>query len=254
MSTWTPTRFPYGVSTAPRGHPLGNYPHPNPVSAHYYENDFDSYIAADWTVTQSAGSTALVAGNGGRLLLSTAAAGADIQANIKNPAAFSFTPGQQFWFMSRFQLSDAAASVLQIGMQTGGGALTPTDGVFFTKATAVSALVLNIRAAGVSTLIQMGNVITANATDYVVAFYYDGRSSPTMYAWAGPASATAGASVGNQFNSFSAFWTSLQSPASLANLPAPATLLSQAMAVQATPAVVKTLNVDYIIAANEVLR
>ena len=69
-----PTRFGGGVTTALDTEPLGEFVLPDMTKAHVYFEDFDYYVAANWTVTvieAGAGSAAqaLTDLDGGNLLL-----------------------------------------------------------------------------------------------------------------------------------------------------------------------------------------
>lgn len=253
-----PQRSPSGISTAPKFHPLGNLPHPNPFQVAAYENDFFTYAAADWTVTATGGgTTALTAGNGGRILQTTGASINDLQGNAKLPACLAFAAGQQFWFMWRGQV-DSLLAVMQVGVQTGGTIQAPTDGVYFNKPSG-SAVNLILRAASTSTTIAMTGLTVAAATDFFLAFYYDGRTiTPSLHAWAGPVSALVGPTQGNYFNSESAYFTSQVAAGganpvnSIANLPT--ANLSPAFSVLASTAVIRTMNTDYLMAVAEINR
>lgn len=253
-----PTRFTSGLSTAPSWHPLGNYKRPNPFFTADYFTDFMTYAAGDWTVTTSTGSTALAAGLGGKVVQTTSAGANDIQANLKNPAAFAFTAGNQFWFMWRGQYDNQLAA-LQIGVQAGGTAFAPTDGVYFTKAGATGVVNLNIRKASVSTVVAMTGLTMAAATDYILAFYYDGKTvNPSLQAFAGPASSTARATSADTFNSVSAYFNSMiaaggPNPTNvLTNLPI--VNVAPIIGVQASTAAIRTMTSDYLLASCEVTR
>jgi len=234
MSVVKATPFPNGVNNQRPNSPLGNFPIPSPLSAHILIDDFDNYTAAQWTVTTTTGTTALLAGNGGLVIQSTAATLNDIQANVKTPAAFQITAGQDAWFVWRGNLANALDNTLQVGLQAGGTFLAPTDGVYFTKAAAATSVNLVIRAASVSTTVAMPVFAFANATNATLAWYYDGAK---VTAWAGTA---------NQY-------VSTVSTTVLTNLPT-ATVLSPAYGLSAGSAAVRTLTTDYILAANELTR
>jgi hypothetical protein len=51
------TRYSNGLSTARSTAPFGNYTHPDPTDQHAYENDFNTYVAGDWTITVVGSST-----------------------------------------------------------------------------------------------------------------------------------------------------------------------------------------------------
>jgi len=239
-----PVRFPRGLSTAPSYAPLGWYPRPSPFHTHQYDNDFDTYNAADWTLAATTGTTALTAGNGGLVIQTTAATAADIQHNLKNPAAFATQAGQGLWFMWRGQVSSVTDQLAIMGLQAGGTAFAPVDGIFFTKAAAATAFVLNIRAAGVSTTLTLPGLVIAAATNYALAFYYDGDRSVT--AWGGQITNP------GTINSVALSYLGTIGTMTLTNLPT--VNLGVSFGTQNGASVLRTMTTDYIMAANEIVR
>jgi hypothetical protein len=248
-----PVRYPNGVAAAPRLTLFGDMPIPHGIRAHEYSNDFDQYVAADWTITTSTGSNALTSGNGGRLLLSTAAGAADIQAITKNPGAFAFVAGSPVWFSCLFQTNDLASDV-RAGLVTGGTPFAPTDGVFFESVTATGVTSLNIKTGGATTTIA-AVATRAAATDIVLGFYYDGAATPTLYVYssAGLSQTAFGqpAPMGGQIVAEAGALATVTTNV-LTNLPA--SVLSPMIAIRATPVAIKTCSVDYLYAANAIAR
>lgn len=252
------TRFPWAVSTSGPGTLLGNFKIPNPLDPYVFVDDFSSYVAADWTVTTAGGgSTALAAGNGGRVLQTTGAAGSDIQFNLKNPAAFKFVAGCQFWFVWGGKITDLA-SILQVGVQAGGTALAPTDGVFFNKAAGSANVDLVIRAASVSTTISAVTTLAAD-TDAALGFYYNGAATPTLYVFSStPVQGTQVAFSNNPpyyIGGVQVYGVGAQSPISqsLANLPTANVAPGFGIGGSAATAA-ETMNTDYILCSTEILR
>lgn len=183
MPHMTPTRYPNGVATEPKDTVLGNYSYPNPLRLNHLEDDFLRYAAADWTVTATTGTSALAAGPGGLITQTTAAALNDIQHNLKNPAHISIVAGNQVWFAVNLKATTAATSGLICGLQGGGTAFAPTDGIYFTKAAASASISLVINVA--STAVTIANVATlSNATGLTLGFWLDGKANPTLYVYA----------------------------------------------------------------------
>lgn len=244
MST---SRLTQGLSIQPKGQLLGELPLPNPVRLHGYFNDFDQYVAGDWTVTTTTGTSALVAANGGVLRQTTSASSNDIQGNQKLPAAFAFVAGAQLWFGVLVTAAANATSVLRAGLMTGGTVLAPTDGVYWSKA-AAGAWDFNVKTGGATTTLAGIGGTPTDAVPLALGFYYNGSTSnPTLYAYsstgmtlpsfAGSAINTGGAIVGSPV---------------LTNLPA--SLLAPTIAIQTSTAAIKTVDWDYLVAANEVNR
>lgn len=251
MPNSTPTRFPFGVNNVVKPSLLGNYPNPNPLTTHEYSNDFDSYVAGDWTVT---GTQALTAGNGGLLTGTSAGGGADIAGIIKNPTSFRFTQGLQTWFMWNGQIA-ALTQVLQVGLQFGGTIMAPTDGVYFTKAAASADVNLVMRVGGVSTTIAAVTTM-AIATRTTLGYYFDGRANPTLYVFSStpvPAQVVQGQPYwtgGVTVNSVGAL---APVNTSLAGVPYDVNL-AIAIGFQESAAGAQTIVSDYVFAANEILR
>lgn len=241
-----PTRFQFGVTNVPSRHPLGNLQVPFSLYTHQYQNDFDQYVAADWTLAAvGAGTAALVAGNGGVLALTTTAASSDSTSITKLPAAFGITAGLQAGFMARVNIDSMAQnSTWQIGMQAGGSAFAPVDGIYFTKAAAATTLVANMRKAGVSSTVSMGtNLLLATAAFVVVGWYYDGRNAGVNGA---KVTFFAGTSTTDDpFDSISAYFTSIQAITDMTNLPI--VNLAPSIGVQTNTANARVMNVDYVV-------
>jgi hypothetical protein len=260
VSFRTPTRFIKGVSTSARNTVLGNLPIPNWLDPRIYLNDFDDYTAGNWTTTTTTGTNALVAAPGGVLRLSTAATSSDIQHIAKLPASFNLVAGNQFWFTCSISVNDNISGFIA-GLQAGGTAFAPTDGIYFQKVTGSANVDFVIRRASTSTtLTAVTTIVAAAQTSF--GFYYDGKQNPTIYAFSStpvaaqnpltafgtqPLYFLGGVMVGSIGN---------ESPTStsLANLPLAATNLSQAIGIQAGAAAIKTLDCDYMLAATEQLR
>lgn len=177
------TRFPNGLTTAAKNKPMGDFILPDPMSVHMFMDDFDHYVAADWTVTETGVATqALTDGDGGLLLITNAAADNDASFSQKVGESFLFEAGKKLWFDCRFQVNDATESDVVIGLQiTDTTPLDVTDGVFFLKSDG---------AATVDFLVEKNNTATttssvatmANATNIRLSFYYDGKTAIKIFA------------------------------------------------------------------------
>lgn len=172
------TRFPFGVTNVSESNSLADLGMPSPTKFHTYMEDFDYYVAGDWTVTEtdSGATQALTDGDGGLLLVTNTAADNDLVGLQKKGESFRFASGKKLFFEARFKVSDATQSDLAIGLQiTDTTPLDITDGVFFLKAdgsTSVSFLVeknnTNTTTSAVATM--------ANDTFITLGFNYDGGS------------------------------------------------------------------------------
>lgn len=174
----TVTRWPNGVSTSSTSSLFANLPVPSGLDLHTYFNDFDTYTAGDWVVTEtdSAATQALTAGDGGWLLVTNTAGITDLTALQKTPAAFSFTAGKQAWFTVRFKLDNASLPAVAIGMQViDTTPLDVTDGIYFLKAAASTAVQFICRKDATTGSTSIANIGTVTSDTFVnLSWYYDG--------------------------------------------------------------------------------
>jgi hypothetical protein len=233
----SPTRFTSGVATVPKSAPLGMYGLPDPTEWHTYFNDFDTYVAGDWTVTEvGAGSRALTDIDGGGLLITNAAADNDRNELQKVGESFLLTAGKRSFFKAKFKVSDATQSDFLIGLTvtdttlqgsvSGAGV---TDGIFFNKDDGDALLDVQVqknattgqtRAAGIATVVS--------DTFLTVAWAYDGVSEVKYFV--------------NDIQLGTLDGTSTYLPD---------TELTVSFAIMNGEAVAKTMTVDYIFAAQE---
>ncbi len=228
----TVTRYPNGVTNVNVGTPFADMGQLDPTLYHTYWNDFDTYTAGDWTVTETqAGATqALTAGDGGLLLLTNSAADDDLNALQKNPAAFAFAAGKKLFFSCRFKVSDATQSDVVVGLPVVDATpLDVTDGIYFLKSDgSTSVAVICRKDATTGSTTATGIATMANDTFITLAFAYDGDSKVEY--------AVNGVLVGS-LNASSSF------------LPDANCTIS--FAIQNGEAVAKTMTVDYIFVAEE---
>jgi hypothetical protein len=196
----SPTRFPAGVSTQAIGSTLGQFPLPDPTDISVDFEDFNQYVAGDWTVTNTTThqTIGLVAGNGG--IISTAGGASsttsDIGAIQANPLNFNIAtnaivstapPTQVGWFYCAFKTTTAANDQLQIGVASSIAALTPTDGIYFNKAAGSAAITFVVRKSSTSlaaTAYSTGSTTVAtlvNDTFIKLGWYYDGKGNIDVF-------------------------------------------------------------------------
>ena len=134
-----PTRYSQGVSTHKLGHPLQDYPMPDPIQSgsnpltnvFSYVQDYTDYgSTANFTVTGTSSTWTLESGVGGFAVLTP---GGTTTATVmyRNAPSFQFASGNKFWFVQRlipglFATTGSYSFGLQFGSAT-------TDGVWFTK-------------------------------------------------------------------------------------------------------------------------
>lgn len=226
------TRFPYGVTNVAGNDIFADMVKADPTKFHEYYNDFDTYTAGDWVVTETqAGATqALTAGDGGWLLLTNSAADDDLNAMQKTPAAFSFTAGKKAFFKARFKVSDATQSDVVIGLQVVDTTpLDVTDGIYFLKADGAKTVDFICRK-NASSGSTSASAITSLADDTFItlAFYYNGESK-VYYAVDG--------SVKGSLDASSTYL--------------PDTITTVSFAIQNGEAAAKTMTLDFVYAAVE---
>lgn len=225
MST---TRFPNGVTNVAKNNPLGQMGQLDPTKFHNYFNDFDTYLAADWTVTDTGAATqALADGDGGLLLITNAAADDDASFSQKVGESFLFEAGKKLWFKAKFQVSDATQSDFVIGLQiTDTTPLAVSDGIYFQKDDGDANLDFHVNKN--STLTSQTAIATVlDATDITVAFYYNGVDAVEYY-------------VDDSYLGASA----------ITNLPDDE-VLTISFGIQNGEAVAKTMTLDYVLAIKE---
>ena len=225
----SPSRFPNGVGTRKMPDPLRNYIHPDPTDMHRYFDDFDTYTAAQWTVTVvGTGTAALAAGDGGLLALATSGAGSDSVLMQKATEGFSFEAGKPAWFKTRFKVS-ALTTVVVIGLQvTDTTSLDVTDGVYFLSTVTTGAVTTYSRK-DATTGSATGTGITLVADTFTeLAWFWDGKGSVEYW----QDGAQKGTITGVTASTY---------------LPDTTTTIS--FGVQTSTAAIKTMTVDYVLAA-----
>lgn len=196
----SPTRFPAGVSTQAIGSSLGQFPLPDPTDISVDFEDFNQYVAGDWTVTNTTThqTIGLVAGNGG--LISTVGGASsvtnDIGAIQANPLNFNIAtntitatapPTQLAWFYTAFKATTAANDQLLVGVTSSNATLAPTDGIYFNKAAGSTNITFVVRKSSTSLAASAYSTGTttvatlANATFVRLGWYYDGKGNIDVF-------------------------------------------------------------------------
>lgn len=245
----TPARFPEGVSTSPRRTLFGRYPRPSPVRCTYYENDFLTYVAGDWNISVATGTNALdnTAGPGGWLRVTTGATSTNVQASELTPASFNSTSGAsysgQIWFWVGLNETSTNVPSWFLGL-TAGGSSAPTDGLYFSRATASNNINFNLRKSGTSTVLS--TVATSSASlNMALGFYYDGKPTPTLYVYASTPLTTPTA-FGQPYYQGGVCVASTQTFTNF-----PIVLLSPSFALKTNATGAVTMDIDYLGAAQE---
>jgi hypothetical protein len=131
------THFTSGVTNVSADGTFGKIKAPDPTKYHVYHEDFNTYAAADFTITTTEDGTgsateALGDGDGGLLVVTNAAGDNDADFFQLVKEGFKYEAGKQIAFKARFKTSDADASDVVMGLQiTDTSPLNVTDGMFF---------------------------------------------------------------------------------------------------------------------------
>lgn len=186
----TPTRFPRGVTNVGKSDPLGQFGMLDPTKWIVYFNDFHTYAAGDWTVTEvGAGSRALTDVNGGALLITNAAADNDRNELQKVGEGFLLAAGKKAFFKTRLKISDATQSDLLVGLAVTDTTLQGsvdgdgvTDGIFFSKDDGDTNLDIQVQKNTTTGQIRATAIHTVVADTFVeLAWYFDGVSECRYY-------------------------------------------------------------------------
>lgn len=177
----TVTRQPNGIANVAAADIFNSLREPDPSQFIRDFDDFVNYLVTDWsTGGVGLGSTAVQAGLGGLLRLTTTAADNDNRWIQRNNPNFNFIAGKRWFFQVRIaQISDAVQSDVAVGLQIAVAAnnfLTPVDGVFFRKDDGAGDIFLVSRAASVET-VSASLATLAAATEYRLQMFHDGVDS-----------------------------------------------------------------------------
>lgn len=226
------TRIPNGVTNANPQSVLGNIGQLDPTKYHTFFTDFDTYTAADWTVTETqAGATqALTPGDGGLLLLTNTAADNDMVSVQLANNSFVLNPAKAFFFTARVSVTDALDCSVLVGLVDIMTSFNPANGVYIFKNELEAPVRLSLEKGGVTTnsLASTGTSVAATNVFFNLGFSFDPRTQ-TVSGW-----------VNN---------VTFASIADMTNLPTVA--LTPMVGVRNASAVARNLTVDYIFAATE---
>lgn len=193
-----------GFSTDLPGEPLYDFGMPNPFKYEVLAEDFMTYTAAQWTITETqAGATqAISAGeSGGVLLLTNSGADNDLNS-IQRVASgvtgehFRWSSDRDSFFICRFKYDSATLGELVLGLQiTDATPLDVTDGIFFLKADGSATISLVVEKNNTSTTTAAGTVVAStyhevawfyNADDGLFHIFFDGQEVGTSVATNAP--------------------------------------------------------------------
>jgi len=234
-----PTRFTSGVGTAYQGETLGNYPLPDPfhtgstqgLGISIYENDFNTLIGTDYTVTGTSSTFALsstIVGGAGVL---TPGAATTATAAYKAGSFLQFQAGNQFWYETRVKASAVSGTKsFYVGLRNGSGV---TDGLWFAKAASSTSVNLVSTVGSTATTLVTGVATAAADTWLNLGFYYDGTDL-LVYSDNALVARVEAPTIGTSGTTLSSV---LMGPV-----------------FQITPTATDTLSVDFVLAAQELVR
>ena len=154
----------------------------SPIRHTWYHNDFHTYTAGDWTVTETdAGATeALATGHGGLLLITNTGADNDVTSLQLGTTSFAFASGRKAWMFFRFKASEATDIDLFLGLastDTSPIASLPTTYAAFVKDDDAATFVFKTSAG-----YNSGTIKTLAADTFTtLGLYYDGAVGIELY-------------------------------------------------------------------------
>ena len=180
-----PTRHPSGITNS-INEVLSDMGQLDPTQFHTFFDDFDRYVAGDWTITTtetggSSASEALTDGDGGLLLITNDDADNDADFLQKVGESFLMEAGKKAWFKARFKVSDATQSDFVMGLQiTDTTPLDVTDGIFFQKDDGDTALDVYVEKDDTAT--SETDIHTMEDDTFVeVGWYYNGDDNVAVW-------------------------------------------------------------------------
>jgi hypothetical protein len=181
----SPAKHSRGISTSVPHSALWEFGGIDPTRYHVYFNDFNTYTAGDWTVTEAgSGSRALTDIDGGALLITNAGSDNDHNELQKVGEGYLLAAGYKAWFKARFKVSDATQSDFVIGLcvtdtslQGSVNGAGVTDGIFFNKDDGDAYLDVQCQKDASSGQTRAAAIATVvDDTFLTVGWYYDGVS------------------------------------------------------------------------------
>ena len=172
------THFTSGVTNVGSDSTLGKLKAPAPHKYHTYFNDFDTYLASDWTITTTEDGTgsateALADGDGGLLLVTNAAGDNDHDFFQLKKEGYKYEAGKQLAFHMRFKTNDATQTDIVAGLQlTDTTPLDVTDGIFFLKADGAATISFIVEKNSTQSTLTLPNSL-ADDTFMTLGFVYD---------------------------------------------------------------------------------
>ena len=241
-----PTRFTSGLTQAASFQPLGNLGIPDPFFYADYADDFIHYNTGDYTVTASGGTVAASAagGSGGRILFTTGATSTNFAAIQLTIASFGYTAGKKLAYLCRINPTVVTTNTLVAGLiQTTATPFTVTDGIYFTKASGSTNVVVNaVTGSTVIGTTTLTGILTA-ATDIDLGFYVDRQGNIKIF--------YGNSLEGYKRQDFATLGPNASIPASSLTGSITSVLLNPTLAIETNSAAAVTMYADFQFAAQE---
>lgn len=187
MTTPTVTRWPNGVCDATQDGAYGNFAGMRPFRYHNDIDDFNDYLAGQWVATLATSATAAIqSADGGILALTNVNAGATDESSLQwaghsgaFAGTFQFDATKDMLLAAKFAVDDVVNSALLVGIGTVD--TTPlasqiANFIGFYKASGAADLIAECRIAGVTTSIDLGNMV--NNTYVNCTLFYQASPVP----------------------------------------------------------------------------
>jgi hypothetical protein len=188
-----PDRFANGFTQDRDFQPLGLLGVPNPFYYQTFADDFNAYDSGLYTVTANAnGAVAAAAGAGGLVTLTTNSStplATDITAMQLVVASFVLSSTKKAAYFTRIKGADLLNPAFVLGLiQETTTPFTVTDGVYFSKASGSTDLVVTcmVGSASKGTATVSAFFTGVSSSTYVdLAIVYDGKTDLLVYAGSG---------------------------------------------------------------------
>ncbi len=169
------TNFENGVTNRRANNIFGNMAQLDPTRFHNFFDDFDTYLAAQWVVTEIGVATqVLTDGDGGLLLITNAAADNDSSFSQKVGESFTLEAGSKSYFRARYQVNLAVQCEHVMGLQDlDTTPLAASDGIWFQNDDGDDNLDFHHAIGSVQTS-ALDVFSLVDATELTVEWYFDG--------------------------------------------------------------------------------
>lgn len=167
------TNFDNGLNNRNAGDLFGSMAQLDPSRFHTFMEDFDEFIAAQWTLVTT-GATAQIAADGGVLQLTTGAVATNEESMIKVPDNFDITQPRPTYFRAKIEVDEATECNINVGLADS-AALVPNNCIQFRKDTSDLDLDVLLRSGSADIDVALAVAAIADATSFTVEFYWDGQ-------------------------------------------------------------------------------